>query len=50
MTKPRTTAGLWSRAAQTLGKLWAGMLSLPDDRRQPSSQAPWTDYPRFPPY
>ena len=35
MTKHRTT-GFWNRAAQALGKLWAGMISLPDDRRQPA--------------
>jgi hypothetical protein len=53
MTRQRTSiaTGLWSRAAQALGKLWAGVVSLPDDRRQPNGQTtPWTDYPRFPPY
>jgi hypothetical protein len=50
MTKQRTNAstGLWNRAAQALGKLWAGMVSLPDDRRQTSRT--WHDYPTFPPY
>jgi hypothetical protein len=52
MTKHRTTTstGLWSRTAQALGKLWAGVVSLPDDRRQTAVRAVWTDYPRFPPF
>jgi hypothetical protein len=50
MTKQRTT-GLWNRTAQALGKLWAGVVSLPDDRRQTSAErAAWTDYVRFPPF
>ena len=49
MTSQRKT--LWGRAAQALGKFWAGMVLLSDDRRQPASRTtPWTDYPRFPPY
>jgi hypothetical protein len=52
MTKHHTTTakGLWSRAAQTLGRLWAGVISLPDDRRQPAGQRNWNDYSRFPPF
>jgi len=52
MTKHRTTGptGLWNRTAQALGKLWAGMVSLADDRRQKSAAAMWTDFPRFPPF
>jgi hypothetical protein len=52
MTKPRsmTPTGLWNRTAQALGKLWAGMVSLPDDRRQTADRIVWTDYPRFPPF
>jgi hypothetical protein len=49
MTKHRTT-GFWNRAAQALGKLWAGMISLPDDRRQTVAQRVWNDVPRFPPF
>ena len=51
MTKHRTTTprGLWNRTAQALGKLWAGVISLPDDRRQTADRA-WTDFPRFPPF
>jgi len=52
MNKQRSTiaAGLWNRTAQALGKLWAGVVSLPDDRRQTAARAVWTDYPRFPPF
>jgi hypothetical protein len=52
MTKQRTTAatGLWSRTAQALGKLWFGMISLPDDRQPNTARASWTDYTRFPPF
>jgi hypothetical protein len=39
-----------SRTAQALGKLWAGMLSLPDDRRRTASHPMWNDIPRFPPF
>jgi hypothetical protein len=48
MTK-RTNAsiGLWSRTARALGKFFAGVVSLPDDRRQTGR---WNDYPTFPPY
>jgi len=51
MTQHRTTTptGLWNRTAQALGKLWAGVLSLPDDRRQTAART-WTDYPHFPPF
>jgi hypothetical protein len=49
MTKQRTnvSTGLWSRTTRALGKLLAGMVSLPDDRRQTSR---WNDFPTFPPY
>jgi hypothetical protein len=52
MTKHRTATpmGLWSRTAQALGKLWAGVISLPDDQRRPAARAVSTDYPRFPPF
>lgn len=49
MTKQRMTS-LWSRTAQALGRLWAEMISLPDDRRQPAERAVWTELPRFPPF
>jgi hypothetical protein len=48
MTKNRTHTGLWSRTTKALGKIFAGVVSLADDRRQASTQATWTDYPRFP--
>jgi hypothetical protein len=49
MGKQRTTTNrLWGRTTKALGKLWAGMLSLADDRRE--NQRPWNDYPHFPPY
>jgi hypothetical protein len=50
MTKERTNAstGLWSRTTRALGKLFAGMVSLPDDRRHTSRA--WDEYPLFPPY
>ncbi len=52
MSKHRTAAptGLWRRAAQALGKLWAGMVSLPDDRRPIAAQRARNDYSRFPPF
>jgi hypothetical protein len=50
MTKHRTTTGLWSRTAQALGKFWAGVISLPDDRRQIAVPVKWDDYTRFPPF
>ncbi|HWD60608.1 MAG TPA: hypothetical protein VG308_20155 [Stellaceae bacterium] len=52
MTRQRTATatGLWGRATQALGKLWAGMVSLPDDRRQDATRAAWTDFSRFPPF
>jgi len=53
MTRQRTGApkGLLNRAARALGKLWAGVVSFPDDRRQTAAlHTPWIDYPRFPPY
>lgn len=50
MTKDRTArSGLWGRTARALGKLWAGVVSLPDDRRQ-TGERMWSDYPIFPPY
>jgi hypothetical protein len=41
------TKQLWNRTTKTLGKLWAGMISLPD-QRPAAAKATWTDYPRFP--
>ena len=51
MTKQNTTAptGLWQRTARALGKLWAGVVSLPDDRRQ-TVRTTSTGYPLFPPF
>jgi len=50
MTKQRTNAptGLWNRTTQAIGKLLAGVVSLPDNRRQTSRA--WSDYPTFPPF
>lgn len=49
MSKQRTVAptGLWNRTARALGKLFAGVVSLSDERRH--SRA-WNDYPTFPPF
>ena len=48
MTKrTNATTGLWGRTTRALGKLFAGMVSLPD-RRQ--TDRGWNDYPHFPPY
>jgi hypothetical protein len=50
MTKQHTTTRLWSRTTKALGRLWAGVVSLPDDRRMAGERAAWTDFPRFPPF
>jgi hypothetical protein len=50
MTKQHATSRLWSRTTKALGKLWAEMISLPDNRRSNAERAVWTDYPRFPPF
>ena len=50
MTKQTSTAarsGLWQRTTQALGKFFAGVVSLPENRRH---EAVWTDFPRFPPF
>jgi len=48
MSDTRTTRSsrLWNRATQTLGKLWAEVISLPD-RPQRAARADEI-YPRFP--
>jgi hypothetical protein len=50
MSKQRTVApsGLWNRTTRALGKFFAGMVWLPDDRRQTGRT--WTDYPTYPPF
>jgi len=48
MTKQRQ--GLWNRTTQALGKLLAGVVSLPDDRRPNPARVTWTDISRFPPF
>jgi len=48
MTKQRK--GLWNRTTQALGKLFAGVVSLADDRRPNAARAAWTDFSRFPPF
>jgi hypothetical protein len=52
MTKHRIAAPsrLWDRTTKALGRLLAGMLTFPDDRRNSAEQPAWNDYPRFPPY
>jgi hypothetical protein len=51
MSKHRTTTSrLWSRTTKALGKLWAGMITLPEDPRRTANQKLWTDFPRFPPF
>ena len=37
----------WSRATRALGKLWAGVISLPE-RSPGAAQRDLHDYPRFP--
>jgi len=48
-TRSVTTASrrLWSRAAETLGKIWAGVVSLPE-RLPRAAERDFRDYPRFP--
>jgi hypothetical protein len=49
MAKQTTnTSGLWQRAAQALGKLFAGMVSLTDDQRTAARRSAADAYPRFP--
>lgn len=50
MAKQQTTqtVGLWHRAAQALGKLLVGMVSLPDDQRTAARRSAADAYPRFP--
>ena len=49
MTKQTThTSGLWQRAAQALGKLFAGMVSSTDDQRTAARRSAADAYPRFP--
>jgi hypothetical protein len=50
MAKQQTTntTGLWHRAARALGKLFAGMVSFPDDPRPAARRAAADAYPRFP--
>ncbi|HVH80937.1 MAG TPA: hypothetical protein VM782_16190 [Stellaceae bacterium] len=50
MTKQRATARLWSRTTQILGKFWAGVVSLPDNRRPDAIRVTSTGYPLFPPF
>jgi hypothetical protein len=52
MTQHRTTttSRLWRRTTKALGKLWAGMLTLPEDPRRAANEELWTDFPRFPPF
>jgi hypothetical protein len=47
MNQVQTTKSprLWRRATTALGKLWQGMVSLPD---RPTQRELEQDYPRFP--
>ena len=40
--------GLWKRTSKVLGKLWVGVISLPDQRQFATAKESWKDYPRFP--
>jgi hypothetical protein len=46
MNKHRTTTGFWNRTSKALGKLWAGVVSLPDRQARRDDR----DYPIFPPF
>jgi hypothetical protein len=46
MTKHMSSTGLWARTAKALGKLWHGMLTLPEQR--PNQRQLDQEYPRFP--
>ena len=50
MTKYRTTTAtsLWHRATHALGRLWAEVISSPDDRRPNADRRAADAYPRFP--
>jgi hypothetical protein len=39
----------WNRVTRTLGKIWAGVVSLPD-RLPRAAERDVNDYPRFPIY
>jgi hypothetical protein len=51
MMNPLRTTGvsrrLWTRTTQALGKLWAGVISLPD-RHPAAAERDFEDYPRYP--
>jgi hypothetical protein len=48
MTKSRTiSTGLWARTTKVFGKLWQGMITLPERPTQPQLVR---DYLRFPPF
>jgi hypothetical protein len=49
MIKQRTmkTPGLWGRTTKAIGKLLAGMVTLPD---RPQARCDDLDYPIFPPF
>jgi hypothetical protein len=42
------TKQLWKRTAYALGRMLAGMVTLPEDPRQVAEAKRWRDYPRFP--
>ena len=43
-------AGIWRRAKQTLGKLWQGMINLPDRPEYRDGRSDPFDIPRVPPF
>jgi hypothetical protein len=45
MMTTRRTTGFWNRTTKKLGKLWRGMITLPD---RPTQRELEQDYLRFP--
>ena len=52
MTAHRHTAraGFWSRTTRALGKLWQGVINLPDRPDHNDRRNNLFDIPRFPPF
>jgi len=49
-TRNTAPAGIWARAKQTLGKLWQGVINLPDRPEYNDRRSNSFDIPRFPPF
>lgn len=43
-------AGIWRRTTKALGKLWQGVLNLPDRPEYNDRRSNSFDIPRFPPF